>query len=120
MYSGAYRGGGDHCEWHGEGKVVIEAGAVVERSIIRGPAIVGAGARIVQAYIGPFTSIMNDVDIQDSELEHSIVLEGSTVRNIQQRISDSLIGRNALIQRSDGRPSVCRFMVGDYSQVHLQ
>ena len=61
-----------------EGKVVIEAGAVVERSVIRGPAIIGRGARIVHAYVGPFTSIVNDVEIQDSEIEHSIVLEGSS------------------------------------------
>ena len=59
-----------------EGKVVIEAGAIVERSVIRGPAIIGRGARIIHAYVGPFTSIMNDVEIQDTEIEHSIVLEG--------------------------------------------
>ena len=44
-----------------EGKVVIEPGAVIERSVVRGPVIIGARARIVHAYIGPFTSIMNDV-----------------------------------------------------------
>ena len=47
-----------------EGKVVIEPGAVVERSTIRGPAIIGQGARIVHAYVGPFTSIMSGVEIQ--------------------------------------------------------
>ena len=30
----------------------------------------------MHAYVGPFTSIMNDVEIRDSEIEHSIVLEG--------------------------------------------
>src|SRR6185436_2028480 len=65
-----------------EGKVVVEAGAVIERSIIRGPAIIGRGARIVHAYVGPFTSIMNDVVIQDSEIEHSIVLEGASIRDL--------------------------------------
>ena len=64
-----------------EGKVVIEEGAVVERSVIRGPAIIGRGARIVHAYVGPFTSIGNDVVIEESEIEHSIVLEGSQVRD---------------------------------------
>jgi glucose-1-phosphate thymidylyltransferase len=58
-----------------EGKVIIEAGAVIEQSVVRGPAIIGARAKITRAYIGPFTSIMNDVEIGDSEIEHSIVLE---------------------------------------------
>lgn len=103
-----------------EGKVVIEAGAVVERSIIRGPAIVGAGARIVQAYIGPFTSIMNGVDIQDSEIEHSIVLEGSSVRDLANRVIDSLIGRNVRIYRIPVKPSAYRFMLGDNSEVGIR
>ena len=56
--------------------MVIEEGAVIERTIIRGPAIIGARARLTHAYVGPYTSIMNDVEIRDSEIEHSIVLEG--------------------------------------------
>lgn len=103
-----------------EGKVVIEAGAVVERSVIRGPAIIGSGARIVQAYIGPFTSIMNDVEIQDSELEHSIVLEGSSVRDLSSRVIDSLIGRNVRIYRIPVKPSAYRFMLGDNSEVGIR
>src|SRR5688500_15000311 len=68
-----------------EGKVVVEPGAVIERSVIRGPAIIGRNARIVHAYVGPFTSIMNDVEIRDSEIEHSIVLEGSCIRDLSNR-----------------------------------
>ena len=59
--------------------------AVVERSVVRGPVIIGARARIVHAYVGPFTSIMNDVEIQDTEIEHSIVLEGSCLRDLANR-----------------------------------
>ena len=103
-----------------EGKVVIEAGAEVERSIIRGPAIIGRGARIVQAYVGPFTSIMNDVEIQDSEIEHSIVLEGSSVRDLANRVIDSLIGRNVRIYRIPVKPSAYRFMLGDNSEVGIR
>ena len=103
-----------------EGKVVIEAGAVVERSVIRGPAIIGRGARIVQAYIGPFTSIMNDVEILDSEIEHSIVLEGSSVRDLSNRVIDSLIGRNVRIYRIPVKPSAYRFMLGDNSEVGIR
>jgi glucose-1-phosphate thymidylyltransferase len=103
-----------------EGKVVIEAGAVVERSVIRGPAIIGRGARIVHAYVGPFTSIGNDVEIQDSEIEHSIVLEGSCVRDLSNRVIDSLIGKNVRIYRIPVKPSAYRFMLGDNSEVGIR
>src|ERR671911_1162609 len=95
-----------------EGKVVVEAGAVVERSVIRGPAIIGRGARIIHGYVGPFTSIGNDVEIQDSEIEHSIVLEGSCVRDLANRVIDSLIGKNVRIYRIPVKPSAYRFMLG--------
>jgi glucose-1-phosphate thymidylyltransferase len=103
-----------------EGKVVIEEGAVVQRSVIRGPAIIGRGAHIVHAYVGPFTSIGNDVTIQDSEIEHSIVLEGSSVRNLANRVIDSLIGKNVRIYREPVKPSAYRFMLGDNSEVGIR
>jgi glucose-1-phosphate thymidylyltransferase len=103
-----------------EGKVVIEAGAVVERSVIRGPAIIGRHAKIVHAYVGPFTSIMNDVDIQDTEIEHSIVLEGSSLRDLANRVTDSLIGKNVKIYRVPVKPSAYRFMLGDNSEVGIR
>ena len=102
-----------------EGKVVIEPGAVVERSVIRGPAIIGRGARIIHAYVGPFTSIMNDVEIHDTEIEHSIVLEGSSLRDLANRVIDSLIGKNVRIYREPVKPSAYRFMLGDNSEVGI-
>jgi glucose-1-phosphate thymidylyltransferase len=103
-----------------EGKVVIEPGASIERSVIRGPAIIARGARIVHSYVGPFTSIGNDVVIQDSEIEHSIVLEGSSVRDLANRVIDSLIGRNVRIYREPVKPSAYRFMLGDNSEVGIR
>jgi glucose-1-phosphate thymidylyltransferase len=103
-----------------EGKVVVEAGAVIERSVIRGPAIIGRGARISHAYVGPFTSIMNDVDVRDSEIEHSIVLEGSSIRDLANRVTDSLIGKNVRIYRMPVKPSAYRFMLGDNSEVGIR
>jgi glucose-1-phosphate thymidylyltransferase len=103
-----------------EGKVVVEAGAVIQRSVIRGPAIIGRGSRIVHAYVGPFTSIMNDVEIQDSEIEHSIVLEGSSVHDLANRVIDSLIGKNVRIYRMPVKPSAYRFMLGDNSEVGIR
>ena len=103
-----------------EGKVVIDEGAVIERSVIRGPAIIGRNARIVHAYVGPFTSIMNDVEIQDTEIEHSIVLEGSCLRDLANRVTDSLIGKNVKIYRVPLKPSAYRFMLGDNSEVGIR
>ena len=103
-----------------EGKVVIEDGATVERSVIRGPAIIGRGARIVHAYVGPFTSIMNDVEIRDSEIEHSIVLEGASLRDLANRVIDILIGKSVRIYRIPLKPSAYRFMLGDNSEVGIR
>jgi glucose-1-phosphate thymidylyltransferase len=103
-----------------EGKVIIEAGAVIEHSVIRGPVIIGARARILHAYVGPFTSIMNDAEIRESEIEHSIVLEGSTISNLASRIEDSLIGKNVKIYRLPVKPSAYRFMLGDNSEVGIR
>ncbi len=103
-----------------EGKVIVEAGAVVEHSVIRGPVIVGARAQIVNAFIGPFTSIMNDAEVRDSEIEHSILLEGSSISNLASRVEDSLIGKNVRIYRLPVKPSAYRFMLGDNSEVGIR
>jgi glucose-1-phosphate thymidylyltransferase len=103
-----------------EGKVVIECGAVIERSVIRGPAIIGRGARIIHSYVGPFTAISDGVEILDTEIEHSIVLEGSSLRDLANRVIDSLIGRNVRIYREPVKPSAFRFMLGDNSEVGIR
>lgn len=102
-----------------DGRVTIEAEAEVINSVIRGPAIIGQRCRIVNSYIGPFTSIYHDVVVEDSEIEHSIVLEHSTISGIPQRIADSLIGRNVRLTRSPIKPSAHKLTLGDYSDVGL-
>jgi glucose-1-phosphate thymidylyltransferase len=103
-----------------EGKVVIEPGAVLEHTVVRGPAIIGARARLTHAYVGPFTSIGNDVEIRDSEVEHSIILEGSRIHDLGTRVADSLIGKNVRISRVPVKPSAYRFMLGDNSEVWIR
>lgn len=103
-----------------EGKVIIEPGATVERSVIRGPAIIGRDARIVHAYVGPFTSLGNNVEICESEIEHSIVLEGACLKDLASRVIDSLIGKNVRIYREPVKPSAYRFTLGDNSEVGIR
>src|SRR3989440_9300958 len=99
-----------------EGRVVIEPGVVLERSTVRGPAIVGRGSRITDSYVGPYSAIGEDVTIHNSELEHSIVLAGSSLRDLQGRPEASLIGRNARIARSPEPPRAHRFVGGAHAQ----
>ena len=85
-----------------EGRVVIEEGARLERATVRGPAIIGRGSRITDAYIGPYTAIGEDVTIERAELEHSIVLGGSEISDLEYRIEASLIGKHV---RDPARPA---------------
>jgi glucose-1-phosphate thymidylyltransferase len=103
-----------------EGAVVIEAGATISDSVIRGPAIIGAGAHIQHAYVGPFTSIGPGVGIRNSEIEHSIVLEGAAIHDLETRVADSLIGRGVKIHRQPLKPAAHRFMLGDNSEVWVK
>ncbi len=102
------------------GQVKIEKGVVVKNSIIRGPAIIGANSEIIDSYIGPFTSIQNKCKIIHTEIEHSIVLEGSEIREVGSRIDESLIGREVKIFKCPPKPSVYRFMVGDKSEIGIK
>jgi glucose-1-phosphate thymidylyltransferase len=102
-----------------EGKVVIEEGAQIVDSVVRGPSIIGADARIVHAYVGPYTSIGRSCVIEQCELENSIVLENSTIAHVDGRIEASLIGKNVKIGRTHRKPAAYRFMVGDNSEVGI-
>jgi glucose-1-phosphate thymidylyltransferase len=102
-----------------EGRVVIEAGARLERATVRGPAIIGAGSVISDAYIGPYTAIADGVHIAHAEIEHSIVLSGSSMSDLQGRVEASLIGKNVAIARSPALPKAYRFVVGDNAEIAI-
>jgi glucose-1-phosphate thymidylyltransferase len=102
-----------------EGKVVIEKGAKLERSTVRGPAIIGAGAHIMDSYVGPYTAIDRDVVIAGSEIEHSIVLAGSRIRDLPARMEASLLGKGVTVERSLGMPQTLRLLVGDHADIAI-
>jgi glucose-1-phosphate thymidylyltransferase len=102
-----------------EGRVVLEEGASLTRSVVRGPAVIGAGACIEDAYIGPYTSIGDSVHVRRSEVEHSIVLSGSVVEDLETRMEASLLGRNVKLSRSAGVPKTLRLLVGDNSEIEI-
>lgn len=108
----------EQCELVGE--VVVEAGAEVRNSTVFGPALIGRGAKVDRAYVGPFTTLGDDVTVSDAELEYSVVGSGSSISRIGARIQASLIGEDVVLTGHDGRPSTHRLIVGDESRIELQ
>lgn len=100
------------------GAVVVEAGAVVTNSVLRGPAVIGADARIVDSYVGPFTSIAEGCVVTGSEVEFSVLMAGCVLSDVP-RIEASLLGREVRVSRGARRPSAHRLLLGDHSDVEL-
>jgi glucose-1-phosphate thymidylyltransferase len=100
------------------GVVEIGENSEIVNSQIRGPVIIGKNTVIKDSYIGPYTSIGNNVFIQSSEIENSIVMDNTTIINIDRRIDNSIIGSNAKLVKTDTRPRVLRFVIGDYSSFY--
>ena len=102
-----------------DGRVVIEPGAQLRRTAVRGPAIIGAGARLTDCYVGPYTAIGEGCTIQSAEVEHSILLAGAHVHDLQGRMESSLLGRNVKVGRDHRQPRAYRFLVGDNSEIGI-
>jgi len=101
------------------GKVVLEQGARIFGSVVRGPVIIGKNSLIENSYIGPFTSIGDNTVIRNSEVEYSILLNECKIIDVKIRIEGSLLGNDVEIVEATGKPHVHRFMIGDQSRVEV-
>ncbi|HEY7214362.1 MAG TPA: glucose-1-phosphate thymidylyltransferase [Thermoanaerobaculia bacterium] len=102
-----------------EGRVQIGEGVEIVDSLVRGPVVIGDGARLEHAFVGPYTSIGERCTLVRCEMENSIVLADCEIRDIPLRIDGSLIGRNVRIVKTDYKPKAYRFMLGDNSEVGI-
>lgn len=100
-----------------QGAVSIHPSASIESSTVRGPAVIGAGARIHSAYVGPFTSIGADVLIEGAEIENSIVLAGASVTHLTTRLEGSILGSGARVFRDFRLPRAMRLKIGEGAEV---
>jgi glucose-1-phosphate thymidylyltransferase len=100
------------------GTVVIESGAKVSRSVIRGPAIIGRNTIVEDSLIGPNASIYEDCAVSGSQIEDSIVMERCRLEDVQG-MSQSLLGKDVEVRRGKSRPAMYRLMLGDQSQVEV-
>jgi len=102
-----------------KGRVSIGKDSIVkDNSVIEGPAVIGEKCIILNAYIGPYTSVGNSCQITGTEIENSIVMEGTKIANAG-KIVESLIGKNVIIEKSDSLPRGGRFILGDSSKVKI-
>ena len=100
------------------GRVVIGEGAKVTGSRIVGPVIIGSGTSVTSSYVGPFTSVAEDCDIADSEIEYSIVLRAASIQGVR-RIEASLIGHEVEVTPAPRVPKAHRLILGDHSKVQI-
>jgi len=101
------------------GRVKIGQGSQVVNCTIRGPVTIGSDCHLENCFIGPYSSVADQVTLVDTDLEHSVILQGAKVIGVQQRIVDSVIGQRAQLSVAPRRPKALRFMIGDDSQIEL-
>jgi glucose-1-phosphate thymidylyltransferase len=101
------------------GRVHIGANSVVKNCTIRGPVIIGEHCHLENCFIGPYSSVADRVTLVETDLEHSVLLEGAKIEGIHQRIVDSVIGQRAQLKEAPRRPKALRFMIGDDCQIEL-
>lgn len=99
------------------GRVTIGRNSVVTGSTIRGPVVIGENTIIDHSFVGPHTSIGDDVRIINSSVEHSVIMNGSEVVEIE-RLEESLIGKRVRIFRNSGHKAL-RLMLGDDSVMEV-
>jgi glucose-1-phosphate thymidylyltransferase len=102
-----------------QGVASIDPTAIVESSIIRGPVIIGPGARVTDAYVGPYTAIGARAVIENSEIENSMVMEDASIRDLGIRLESSVIGPRAEISTRFMLPRAVRLQVGAGARIAL-
>jgi glucose-1-phosphate thymidylyltransferase len=100
------------------GRVVVERGAKVSRSVIRGPSIIGRDTIVEDSLVGPFASIYDECTITSCEVEDSIVMERCRLEDVKG-LAQSLLGKDVEVRRGRTGPAAYRLMLGDQSQVEL-
>ena len=72
-----------------------------------------------KVFIGPYTSIGNNVEIRQGEIENSIIMNNCII-DLDDRIIDSLIAPHTkIISNKENKPSGKKFILGERSNVEF-
>ena len=101
------------------GEIFVHASASIKNSKIRGPVSIAAGVTIEDSYVGPYTSLGENVRVISSEVEYSILIDGSSLEHLSQRMDSSILGERASVTGSAKSQNTVQFLIGDGSSVKL-
>jgi len=116
-----YNNGRVECGVVATGRIAIGEGTVIKTECtLRGPLIVGRNCDIGPGtYIGPYTSIGDNVVIRGGEIENCIVFADSIIK-CDKRIVDSLVGKGSrVVSNEAGAPRGYRLILGENAFVSL-
>ncbi|MCK4354663.1 MAG: glucose-1-phosphate thymidylyltransferase [Dehalococcoidia bacterium] len=100
------------------GRVEVRQGAKIKSSIIRGPVSIAEDCRIRNSFIGPFTSVGANTVVENSSIEHTVILENSRISKIE-RLADSVIGKSTEVLKQEQGFNALRLFLGDDAKVEL-
>ncbi|MEM4067733.1 MAG: glucose-1-phosphate thymidylyltransferase [Candidatus Micrarchaeaceae archaeon] len=93
---------------------------VDENSEVVGPCFIGKGARIINSYIGPYTSIGRNCKIENCHIENSVVMDNVSINlDSATMINQSLIGPYSAVETKEHDRKFLRFIIGRDSRIEV-
>jgi glucose-1-phosphate thymidylyltransferase len=99
--------------------VILEKGASVVNSVLRGPLVIGEETEIIDSYVGPFTTIDHHCRLKGVRVEGSIILENTSIEDIHWPIDRSLIGRHVTLRGGQAVGGSYSLTLGDHSEIGM-
>lgn len=101
-----------------EGRIDLGEGSEVVCSKIRGPVVIGQNTRIINSFIGPYSSIGNNVSIENAVMQHSVLLDGCNIKDAD-RLEESICGKRVTIRKHDESYRAYKLLLGDDSEIEI-
>ena len=102
-----------------DGRVQIGEGTKIESSLVQGPVFIAANCKIKNSLVKPFTNIGAGTEVEDSDIERSVILENCQISKIKH-LADSVIGRNTVLAGQGKSPEKVRLFIGDDCRIELE
>ncbi len=95
---------------HEEGQNLVAKTAILENSTIIEPCYIGENVRLINATIGPNTSLGDDSIVENSTIKNSLIQTNTTIKNAD--LDNAMIGNNV-----EYNGKFTSISIGDYSKL---